>query len=68
MCMKDKFSTEGKTMKSENVWTVKKSEVGLSIMKGNVAIANMVFQLDDSELIKAHAICDAMNALELQVS
>ena len=34
---------------------------GISIMRGNVAIANIVMQLDDSELDNARLIVEALN-------
>ena len=34
---------------------------GISIMRGNVAIANMVMQLDDTELDNARLIVEALN-------
>lgn len=54
-------------MKMKRHYTVKRFSDkqgfgGLSIMDGDVPIANMVMQLDDSELAKAQMICDALNS------
>lgn len=48
-------------------WSDKQGSKGISILRNGLAVANMVGQLDDSEMALAKAIVTAMNKPEAGV-